>query len=136
MTLEQQVCSLELAKRLKELGVKQESHFVWHREGSLASVELNDEKNYPLGVERCAAFTVAELGGMLPAEINIPFKNGKPRAVNNSLKAYFGVGRSEVHLYYAKPAGTNEYVHMKGASEADARAMMLIYLLENKLITL
>ena len=50
MTLEQQVCSLELAKRLKELGVKQESYFVWHREGSLASVELTDGKNYPLGV--------------------------------------------------------------------------------------
>lgn len=32
MKLEQQVVSLELAKRLKELGVKQDSHFYW-REG-------------------------------------------------------------------------------------------------------
>jgi hypothetical protein len=29
MELEKQVCSLELAKRLKELGVEQQSYFVW-----------------------------------------------------------------------------------------------------------
>jgi hypothetical protein len=29
MKLEEQVCSLDLAKRLKELGVKQESHWYW-----------------------------------------------------------------------------------------------------------
>ena len=29
MKLEQQVCSLELAQKLKELGVKQESLFYW-----------------------------------------------------------------------------------------------------------
>jgi len=29
MKLEDQVCSLELAKRLKELGVEQESLFYW-----------------------------------------------------------------------------------------------------------
>jgi hypothetical protein len=34
MNLEQQVCSLELAKRLKELGVKQDSFFFWKRDGS------------------------------------------------------------------------------------------------------
>jgi hypothetical protein len=32
MKLEDQVCSLELAKRLQELGVKRESLFYWHEE--------------------------------------------------------------------------------------------------------
>ena len=32
MTLEQQVCSLELATRLKELRVKQESFLFWKRD--------------------------------------------------------------------------------------------------------
>ena len=30
MKLEQQVCSLELAKELKKLGVKQKSEFYWY----------------------------------------------------------------------------------------------------------
>jgi len=29
MKIEEQVCALELAKRIKELGVKQESRFYW-----------------------------------------------------------------------------------------------------------
>jgi hypothetical protein len=31
MKLENQVCSLDLAKRLKELGVKQDSYFKWEQ---------------------------------------------------------------------------------------------------------
>ena len=30
ISLEKQVCNLELAKRLKELGVKQERYFDWY----------------------------------------------------------------------------------------------------------
>ena len=60
MKLEQHVCSLDLAKRLKELGVKQESLFWWG--------EITKEVHYckagkPLHI---SAFTVAELGEMLP----------------------------------------------------------------------
>ena len=71
------MCSHELAKRLEELGVRQESVFWWvdrkvtYTGGRALHAPLQG------GV---AAFTVAELGAMLPDDITIPSKNGKPRA--------------------------------------------------------
>src|SRR3990167_1449222 len=76
MKLENQVCSLELAKRLKELGVKQESLFYWSipvwksddlPEPHIGIVEpgcnYGDDEIY----HHASAFTVAELGEMIPA---------------------------------------------------------------------
>lgn len=70
MTLQQQVVSLELAQKLKELGVPQESYFDWY---------LMPSSNYPTNLscsaklmrkrcnDFCSAFTVAELLQFLPA---------------------------------------------------------------------
>ena len=73
--LEKQVCNLELAKRLKELGVKQESLFSYFQHGLFGELcDLTHMKwNFPPSVpprERkvetiASAFTVAELGEML-----------------------------------------------------------------------
>ena len=81
MKLENQVVSLELAKKLKELGVKQDSHFIWHTNKSLQDcktcnkckkpnhfaelVSRNDNRFVPYG-DWCSAFTVAELFNLLP----------------------------------------------------------------------
>lgn len=93
MKLEDQVCSLELSKRLKELGVKQDSHFYWqnfeaaHKYEDLALVytaktydefmifpfgvkeRINCESEWdeiPVSERQCfSAFTVAELINML-----------------------------------------------------------------------
>ncbi len=69
MTVEHQVTSLELSKRLKELGVKQENAFYWEYcglkdEGGeiyyfFQSDQLPNEWSY-------SAFTVRELGEFLP----------------------------------------------------------------------
>ena len=64
MELSKQVCSLELSKRLKELGVKQESLFVYD-EGSDRVIFLLNEKQRGKDV---SAFTVAELCNMLRKE--------------------------------------------------------------------
>lgn len=59
MTLEQQVCSLELSKRLRELGVRQESLFWWYElygEDRWTLAPLSKSGNHTL-----AAYTVAEL---------------------------------------------------------------------------
>lgn len=67
--LEKQCVSLDLAKRLKELGVKQESYIKW-----IPSAEKNpvptsgyeyEEGGYS-DEEQFAAFTVAELSELLP----------------------------------------------------------------------
>jgi hypothetical protein len=72
MKLEQQVTSLELSKRLKELGVRQESLFYFF--GNKAELEAMRgyggpeillEGDYSWAV-RVSAFTVAEIGEMLP----------------------------------------------------------------------
>jgi len=82
VNLENQVCSLELSKRLKELGIKQESLFYWIEDYELYSDEPqllyapteqfsngNGELDWPRNnPENChSAFTVAELGELLPS---------------------------------------------------------------------
>jgi hypothetical protein len=82
MELEKQLCSLEFAKRLKELGVKQESAF-WWIEGDLiyrgewgdpsddASKRMEQKELDEYMSTLFSAFTVAELGEMLPERINL-----------------------------------------------------------------
>ena len=76
MNLEQQCVSLELAMRLKELGVKQKSLFYWvkvesenvYMYGIKYIVDMFDEKDE--FKEIYSAFTASELMEMLPACID------------------------------------------------------------------
>jgi len=124
MKLEQQVCSLELSKKLKELGVKQESLFSW------VDVRLNyKEKDirYQL-VFKCqkfyrdevSAFTVAELLDLLPAGTTILKRTD--------------ITTKTIARYYVE---TCEQYNKDWYDEnpANACAKMLIYLLENNLLT-
>ncbi len=122
MELKNQVVSLELAKRLKELGVKQESAFVW-AEDLLGGEEtaLQYVANMPMKDDIYSwafhsAFTVAELGNILPLDDEC-----------NSFKT-----SSDWAMYFVRESGAfhKEYAD----TEADARAKMLIYLLENNLL--
>jgi hypothetical protein len=75
MDLQKQVCSLELAKRLKELGVQQESVFAWLVEsdgsGTLTTKDDRPQRSFYRADEWCSAFTVAELGELLPESIEL-----------------------------------------------------------------
>ena len=75
MPVEHQVCSHELAKRLAELGVRQESVFWWVDRKLMYTGGRASHAPRHGGI---AAFTVAELGEMLPDDVIIPAKNGKP----------------------------------------------------------
>lgn len=120
MPLKKQVCSLELSKKLKELGVPQKSLFYWFKDKSgIASyiepitMEIFEEEGWEktdTDIELFSAFTVSELGEMLPMK-DYNFNTG----IDNKGKWFimYGINVQEAD------------------TEADARAKMKIYLLEN-----
>lgn len=114
MELSSQVVSLEIAKKLKELGVKQDAYHSW------CFIEAHND--YELDNGSCSnmysAFTVAELGEMLPEKCFVTDKqDGKWWNVK-----------------YLDPHDVSKNYTTAHEGEADARGKMLIYLLENNLI--
>lgn len=115
MKLEEQVVSCEIAKRLKELGVEQESLWYWF-DVKNSSLLLGLSYKIPTGLYRhdivgiYSAYTVAELGRDLPKfhEFKL-FKNP-----------------SQYHMLLDKEAT----VWHSADTEANARGKMLIHLLE------
>lgn len=136
MKLEDQVVSLELATRLKALGVKQKSLFVYvpnHKGHGIIS-NWTIERNDGGWSNQCiSAFTVAELGELLPMHHNYGApQSGKCNGGDEYDASYVHWGnlwhdRAEYERYQLPPFVAN--------IEADARAKMLIYLIENNLIT-
>jgi hypothetical protein len=134
MELSKHVVSLELARKLKELEVKQESLFYW-----VITSTTNYHLSYVEGDKSLlpqkrndfySAFTVAELGEMLP---RINFRDGRTyklvtsKEIRNDNEEWSVRYECETHKgFYQQVADT----------EADARANMLIYLVENKFVTL
>lgn len=131
MELEKQVCSFELAKELKELGVKQDSLFYWIPSSvgyiltsSFVDILSDQECNIYLETIKktipdkiYSAFTVAELGEILPGfllEINL-------RIFKNNL--------DEFCITYG-----NYSIIFHDKNESNARAKMLIHLIKNELI--
>ena len=126
MKLEDQVCGLENAKKLGELGVKAESHFLrstWNGKPSKI-IEASDRMNH---TPRCGkwfipAYTVAELGEML-GKVSLAYIQSI--WLSEMDKAAIGYA---VNCYH--PKWKNGHFE-KADTEADARALMLIYLIEN-----
>ncbi len=140
MNIESQVCSLELSKRLKELGVKQESLFVWisiikTKFDFIKLRESYEPDSESVGAYNYSAFTAAELGNLLPERIDkyrneyIKFQKIKCEAIERFHYLCSLVECGGYHMDYVKYDCSDE-------NEADARAKMLIYLLENKLMEL
>ena len=134
MKLENQIVNLELSKKLKELKVKQESIFYHMENTALPSdnkiMYFRETKSYQIRKDKAiisagvikyiSAFTVAELGEMLPA------------GHIDTARIYFeSPYRIEYKVNWKKG---NDFYNTFDKSEANARAKMLIYLLENKLL--
>ena len=139
MKLENQVVSLDIAKKLKELRVKQESLFYWYK--NMGQVRLAYKGDIRLSNESgkevlyhseshssyqmndvCSAFTVAELGEMLLKGVTLNIR-------------IYDYGRG--YIDYLDGTYTEEWRNNGDGgciSEADARGLMLVYLIENKLM--
>lgn len=127
--LENHVTSLELSKRLKELGVKQESLFYWVDKNGWA---LQDRKPSYCNIETCECVEISYLSAFLASELGelIPYEYIVSKVRGEGWFCYKYDGRYNFSM-------TNIFgITIKDKNEADARAEMLIHLLENNLTTL
>jgi len=131
MRLEDQVCSLELAKRLRELGVKQESLFWWvlvNPETNQWELTAKENSKSFTSSHKISAFTVAELGEMLPWAF-----------WKDSEEYWLVVERLSNGWWIRYDKNDKKSKTIATAvdkTETNARAKMLIYLLENKVTDL
>lgn len=134
--IEKQLVNLVLSEKLKKLGVPQDSQFYWTNPGMQNGMFLvfGQEQD-----DDVSAFGVAELGEMLP--YHLPKKD--PHENLKSLEFYCASwekksesrwGTGTWGIQYVEDLGQKCFHFEEADTEADARAKMLIYLLENKLI--
>lgn len=127
LPLEQQVAYVGLCLRLKELSVPQECMFYWTEgkdlyefSGAISTDWAIGRKKHPSSV---SAFTVAELGVMLPPWVSSAKNNfGDPN------RWYC----ADVDGHTQKPPTFRKLI--EADTEADARAKMLIHLIETGLL--
>ena len=135
MELEEQLTSLQPSKKLKELGVKQDSIHGWRETISMKGINTWILcNNYDIFVKdkNYSAFSVAELGNILPYLIftkcpqNMCAENMElviTKTDDGWSVKYHGTIYHPLHTEHSKKL-------------SDAMALMLIYLLKNKLIKL
>ena len=134
MNLETQVVSIALAKEMAELGFEQDSLFSWIvYEDKTAHIELTKwakTQYVGIGIKESvlyAAYTVAELGEILPYSITLPsqtvyfLKCGKVQQESDWTYVHYTNLRSGLH-------------YTQYHTEANARAKMCIWLRKEKFI--
>ena len=159
MKLEDQVVSVELAKELKELGVKQNSEVAWlyYTETSLSERDWKQLSRKEFGMEEfkwglncelckrvdyidsCSAPTVAELGEMLPDGFYSYYDEfdgwfcSSPWGFCDLPNPHCEMLAFDTFWGLCTPARQRRYTE-EAKTEADARAKMLIFLIKAGLI--
>ncbi len=159
--LKDQVCSLELSKRLYELNVKQDSLFYWEwLDDTCYSVKYVPFCVAPLNIEpfkHYSAFTILDLFGLLPIHISTqekePFNSYrlqitksfivKDKTITPSPITSIPITPITIINYRPDTLDPIEELIGKGLTDniwdenpANALAKMLIYLIENNLMEL
>lgn len=141
MKLEDQLCSIELAIKLRDIGIKQEGlcyyikvleKYMINEKGIRSHEEYKWKIGHPNGYEEsfdhCCAFTASEVGELLPDKL--PCKSATADEFNYiSQKGNGMYGVAYFNGRYSNPQFTD-------SNEANARALMLIHLIENDLLKL
>ena len=123
MKLEEALTSLELGRRLKELGVNQDSQLGWREKMSMKGVSkwrICDKYDIFADDEICSAFSVAELSEIIRKMVKTS------RSETLQIEWY----KNEWFVNCVLAIGSHCTYNKK---LADALASMLIYLLEDKL---
>lgn len=141
MQIENQVISLELAKRLCELGVKQESLFYWIKpidEWQITPVISEKDRQYfmhsvvdILSMDFYSAFTVSELLELLPA--NFKITNDEADYTYSYQLTISKCDESEHPYcvwYYSNKDHNSEGWQQENDTLPNCLAKMLIYLIE------
>lgn len=121
MKIKDQIISFEYAKRLKELGVKQNGYFCWFRLLEKSTYDLSEQWQIDDldRFEEISAFTVAELVNILPECV--------PQEGDLMMWNYM---EGDQRTYGVDYAASGWPVHY-GIKFADALAKQLIWLIEN-----
>lgn len=147
MKMEDQVVSAELAKVLKELGVKQDSLFYWIQRGNYpddwsdAFLETKEDvAKYEMNSDgQCSAPTVAELGKMLPSGFYTYYDDFDGWTCSSSW-SFCDRSLSDIRMRSSDilwgpciPARQCRYTQ-EAKTEANARAKMVAYLLKEGIL--
>lgn len=129
--IEWQVSNRELSQMLRDLGVSQESLFYWIYFADEWLLTWNEDPrciNWKKG--KVSAFTVAELGEMLPEWVDTQYQSFRLRQIRHEKDGW------NVHYHDSLADEANWLLGEQccADTEADARAKMLIHLIENDLI--
>lgn len=127
MKIENQVSNLDLSRRLKELGVPQESLYSWLIASDGARLMNNPVLDTYKYFERYSAFTVSELGEMLPAGI---------KGLGITVHQFQEHKLDEKTWFIAYTDYFSGVVEgeQRDENEANCRAKMLVYLIEHSII--
>jgi hypothetical protein len=135
MKLQDQFCTPEQARTLKELGIAQDNQFFFLGDKGpwLGSAKVPDDSGEHLTKilsQRVSAFSCAELGQMLPQSI---VRNEQSFCLTQY--AQYWKEKPTLNIAYHHPILGETERQVGGSTEADARAAMLISLLTAKTVS-
>jgi hypothetical protein len=134
VNLSDQLVSLKLAKKLEELGVKQNSYFKYElRNEKPLYYEIYHSKPTSCAHEYYSAFTVAELIDMLPTRFYYETSEGLESCEYVYLRIVKYPHEYQINYYDHDDEWFNWY-EINDKSLPDSCAKMLIYLIENGLV--